>query len=70
MENEALELIDHFLCSWCACRLSSGNEKLGACRAYDVLQLILEPRLYSFAKQYYKKSPLSKKLFFINFAIL
>jgi len=47
MENEALERIDHFLCRWCACRLSSGNEKLGACRAYSVLQLILEPRLYS-----------------------
>jgi len=47
MENEALEIIDHFLCSWCACRLSSGNEKLGACRAFGVLQLILEPRLYS-----------------------
>jgi len=48
MENEALERIDHFLCRWCACCLSSGNEKLGACRAYGVLQLILEPRLYSF----------------------
>jgi len=47
MENEALERIDHFLCSWCACRLNSGNKKLGACRAYGVLQLILEPRLYS-----------------------
>jgi len=35
MENEASERIDHFLCSWCACRL--GNEKLGACRAYGVL---------------------------------
>jgi len=48
MENEALERIDHFLCSWCACRLSSSNEKLGACRASGVQQLILEPRLYSF----------------------
>jgi len=47
MENEALERIDHFLCSWCACRLCSGNEKLGACTAYGVLQLILEPRPYS-----------------------
>ena len=47
MENEALERTDHFLCSACACRLSSGNVKLGACRGYDVLQLILEPRLYS-----------------------
>jgi len=48
MENEALERIDHILCSWCACRLSSGNEKLGACSAYGFLQLILEPRLYTF----------------------
>jgi len=47
MENEALERIDHFLCSWCACLLRSGNEKLGVCRAYGVLQLILEQRLYS-----------------------